>query len=67
MQLSTDRDCLVCEKCGRRGPAADTFQDMMRLAVQDAGFGFYWEHAGLHTAHFFCKVCKSEFNCEGGQ
>jgi len=63
MKLSPVGDCLVCEKCGREGPKARTFQEMMRRAVQEAGFGYEWEHAELHTAHFFCPTCKSEFDC----
>ena len=65
MMLSPEQDCLICEQCGRRGPVADDFRDMMRLAVMEAGFGYSWEHhPGLHTAHFFCPACKLEFNCE---
>ncbi len=64
MKLSAEQDCLVCEKCGRRAPVADTFQDMMKVAVLEARFGYYWEHGEIHTAHFFCPVCKLEFDRE---
>ena len=67
MKLSPEQDCLVCEQCGKRGPVANTFQEMMRQAVQDERFGFFWEHSGLHTARFFCQNCKSEFDCEAAQ
>lgn len=64
MKLHEDRGSLVCEQCGKRGPLADNYQDMMRLVVQQDGFGYAWTHGGLHTCHFYCSTCKNEFDCE---
>lgn len=64
MELSPDRDCIVCEKCGKRAPTtqAGSFDEIMRQAYR-ADFGYEWERGSLMTTRYFCSTCKLEFNC----
>lgn len=61
--MKIENNHIVCEKCGKRGPTANLITEMMKSAVQDFGWGYEWEHTQTtHIAHFYCSVCKLEFN-----
>ena len=65
MKFDPQKGSAICEQCGALGPQVDTIQDMMRLAVQQSGWGYSWEHIHEfdHVAHFYCERCKAEFDC----
>jgi hypothetical protein len=65
MKFDPQRGAAICEQCGKPGPQADTLQDMMLLAVEQAGWGYQWEDIADcdGVAHFYCRRCKAEFDC----
>ena len=65
MKIDTEWNCVICEQCGAKGPQGNTWQEMAKLAVTEAGWGYSWEHIDEfdHVAHFFCAKCKADFEC----